>query len=1004
MEEIDLETESVESIGISAQNQRQENAINGVKSDSEIKVPTAKVEDMGNNEPNGHPNAAENKQVDEVNPTADSDPTKSAGEVSASGITKEGEVVETVKADKDVEKTQVVDASESGTGENAPPPTSLPPVKALKIIPPLTSTQPVMDQSPNFCTDHALTSLPVSNPTALFRILTKFTEKAVIMMPHSVRKPNSIFSRFFGTSTGNGNTDPCLQAYSQLVSSLDDDEHPDLKPRQALSCFVHLVSTWAHSRTHLDLMSPVSEANSLKNWITAPLLYLCIDSAQNLVAHGCLDHFYIILPNNNSQSAKNLTSSTQILPTPDPVRAVNVLAESVFLSELSDEKTELAALKFLLTTGCRVMDGVCINLLENDEGKNDMTLSNYGPKITSEGEAMLRGTHLLQTIRVCYHVFLKTGSASNKTTARAALQQLVASVFVRMEQANTKSILQNDTNTKAISITNDVNLSILEDGEDKELDDKHTHGGMTFPTPDHRDAFLVLRSLCKLSMKVVPDAVNTNGTTRNNRNTRFATRRVSNANEGGVTWSTNEQLSVKNTVSNVATNPKESDSTQVIAQESSSSNASSPFQKSRPKAITSAKLLNDPILSTSAISPLSQNPALESKILALELILYILSLDYQTSRTLNSSNQLSSSSIFANHLAASQPFQFAMRHYLCVSLLKNSTSNITSVVGLSLRIFVPLIRHFRSHLKTEIEAFVTNVFFVILDSSNSTMEHKSLVVTLFEEICSDPDTLAEIFLNYDCDLSAVDLFHRIVNTLGKVAKVDENTLTTGGDVSSTELEAIVGVGAEKRKTFLRQAIRQLRLDAMRALRQVLVSLHASIVTPFDASTDHIEDDLSNLRIDGTENIATNPSAEEEKKQNTLVQIYDSKKKYKEEQLEVILRFNRSPLKGIAYAGECGHIDADDPVDVARYLLKNGNDGSKIDKTQIGEFLGREAEYQDGFCLKVLHEYTNLLDFEKMDFDEAIRFFLSGFRLPGEAQKVSFSKFSFVSFEFIASIL
>ena len=70
---------------------------------------------------------------------------------------------------------------------------------------------------------------------------------------------------------------------------------------------------------------------------------------------------------------------------------------------------------------------------------------------------------------------------------------------------------------------------------------------------------------------------------------------------------------------------------------------------------------------------------------------------------------------------------------------------------------------------------------------------------------------------------------------------------------------------------------------------------------------------------------------------------------------------------------------------ARYLLKHKDE---LDKTQIGEYLGREAEYQNGFSLRVLHEYARLLDFAGLVFDDAIRFFLSGFRLPGEAQKVS----------------
>ena len=35
----------------------------------------------------------------------------------------------------------------------------------------------------------------------------------------------------------------------------------------------------------------------------------------------------------------------------------------------------------------------------------------------------------------------------------------------------------------------------------------------------------------------------------------------------------------------------------------------------------------------------------------------------------------------------------------------------------------------------------------------------------------------------------------------------------------------------------------------------------------------------------------------------------------------------------------------------------------------------------------MHAYVDQMDFTGMAFDEAIRYFLKGFRLPGEAQKI-----------------
>lgn len=317
--------------------------------------------------------------------------------------------------------------------------------------------------------------------------------------------------------------------------------------------------------------------------------------------------------------------------------------------------------------------------------------------------------------------------------------------------------------------------------------------------------------------------------------------------------------------------------------------------------------------------------------------------------------------------------------------------NGAKVVNLSLRIFVPLIRHFRYSLKTEIEAFVTNVFFVILDSQNSTIEHKSLVVTLFEEICSDPAILAEMFLNYDCDLSAV-LTCFIISSILPWRRLPNSTRGRG-------VVCILWLEPE-RHTWkkLRHEHRELRLNAMKALRQVLASLHSSIVTPMNGRfdmADSTDEDSPYGKLRGIARSASNvngaaggvfATGEGEGKdgKQTLVEIYDSKKKRREQESEVMLWFNRKPSAGISYASKCGILDGSDPVDMARYLLQNSD---TLDKMQIGDYLGREPDYHDGFCLRVLHAYVEILDFEGMLFDDAIRYFLSRFRLPGEAQKI-----------------
>ena len=356
-------------------------------------------------------------------------------------------------------------------------------------------------------------------------------------------------------------------------------------------------------------------------------------------------------------------------------------------------------------------------------------------------------------------------------------------------------------------------------------------------------------------------------------------------------------------------------------------------------------------------------------------------------------------------LANVNKFHFLIRHYLCVSLLKNCTSGSTKVVSLSLKLFVPLIRHFRHGLKTEIEVLITNIFFVIVQSPNSSAEHKSLVINLFEQVCSDPKTLAEIFLNYDCDLSAVDLFHRIVSALERSAKSEANEFDPGLPAAS--------IFHSPRLAMIKQANAGLRLDAMKALVRVLASLYACIDDPSvaqpsaeadgqrsdgDRAPPYVRQSRS-ISSDGSAAVdcataaasadpdpgpaATNGSLQVSA-QTSIVEIYDSKKKLKRQISEAVLRFNNSPKLGIRYAGECGLVDPSSPEDVARYLLENKD---RFDKTVIGEYLGREREYMGGFCFEVLHKYAEQLDFTGLVFDDAIRHFLAGFRLPGEAQKI-----------------
>ena len=90
-------------------------------------------------------------------------------------------------------------------------------------------------------------------------------------------------------------------------------------------------------------------------------------------------------------------------------------------------------------------------------------------------------------------------------------------------------------------------------------------------------------------------------------------------------------------------------------------------------------------------------------------------------------------------------------------------------------------------------------------------------------------------------------------------------------------------------------------------------------------------------------------------------------------------FNQSPKKGLEYLIE-KNLVTNEPGEIAQFFHSYQD---VLDKTMIGEILGHE----DNHFKQIMYAYVDQLDFVNMEFLAALRQFLSGFRLPGEAQKI-----------------
>ena len=105
---------------------------------------------------------------------------------------------------------------------------------------------------------------------------------------------------------------------------------------------------------------------------------------------------------------------------------------------------------------------------------------------------------LLRAVRACYNIHLVSHSAVNKTTAKATLTQVLSYVFAQMEA--TDAALRKQSNGSSSG------GALAAAGGAKEVLAGGEGEGAAWPSVDHKNAWLLFRALCKLSMKDAPSA------------------------------------------------------------------------------------------------------------------------------------------------------------------------------------------------------------------------------------------------------------------------------------------------------------------------------------------------------------------------------------------------------------------------------------------------------------------------------------------------------------------
>jgi brefeldin A-inhibited guanine nucleotide-exchange protein len=350
----------------------------------------------------------------------------------------------------------------------------------------------------------------------------------------------------------------------------------------------------------------------------------------------------------------------------------------------------------------------------------------------------------------------------------------------------------------------------------------------------------------------------------------------------------------------------------------------------------------------------------------------------------------------------------AIKQYLCLSLSRNGASSVKQVFEVACEIFWQMLKYLRVSLKKEVEVFLKEIYLTTLDKRSVPAFQKQYVLTIFGRLAADPRALVEVYLNYDCDRTALDnMFQRVVEHLSRISSTQvaitpmqqqayqdqrekqarQMDWQTRGTMPPSLTTVSMNSAHDTEHTYPQEyAMKQESLEALVEILRSLVNWAQQALPETKKSNEQdLRPSVDDLRVStDTRNFADSPHLGADSGTVTPLAEDDygqlEKAKHRKIALTNALRqFNYKPKRGLKTLISEGFIASKEPADIARFLLDN----EALDKVALGEFLGEG----DADNIAIMHAFVDLMDFTKTRFTDALRRFLQSFRLPGEAQKI-----------------
>ncbi|CAF3875585.1 unnamed protein product [Rotaria sp. Silwood2] len=325
----------------------------------------------------------------------------------------------------------------------------------------------------------------------------------------------------------------------------------------------------------------------------------------------------------------------------------------------------------------------------------------------------------------------------------------------------------------------------------------------------------------------------------------------------------------------------------------------------------------------------------------------------------------------ADYLANYPLLLSIVKDSLCQNLLSMLNCNRIHLFSASLRVSFLIFESLRTHLKCQFEFFITRLMEIIISEQvKITYEQKELALETIVQLLRIPGLPAELYLNYDCDLYSENLFEELTKMLSKNAFPVAGLTSTHilsldallSVIDHIELECQFQVQRQKSDSTSQSLTRPIPCGYAFALSLQTMDINRSS-TPCESRHG------PRLRQNRMTISSHLPSQDDLKKMK-----HDKKLFRQGSEL-----FNQNTSSGLKFLQENNLLS--NPLDTNE-IVKYLKDNPLLDKKVIGDYLSNRKN------IHILEQYVKTFNFEDIRIDEALRIYLSEFRLPGEAPLIS----------------